>query len=324
MASNVTGSRRVIIVTPAPRGSQTGNRKTALRWSALLRQLGARVRVLQHYNGEECDLLLAVHAVKSAKSVLDCAKDHPDTRIAILCAGTDLYPVFRPGPTALAALERADALVTLQPRAIDALPPAMRAKARTIVQSATAAAGVERAEVFTACVLAHLRAVKDPLLPFEAMSHVDPGTKIELIAAGRALTPQLADAARAAGERDPRCQWIGEVRRPSARQLLARSHVCIVASTSEGGANVVSEAIAATTPVLATAIPGNLGLLGDDWPGLFETGNSRQLGQLLNRAANDSTYYDRLTARTRALQDLVVPARERAALHQLLADVGLG
>jgi len=314
---------RILIVTPAPRGSRAGNRTTALRWSALLRQLGMHVKIRQQWRGEPCDALLAVHAAKSADSVAACAAALPHVRIAVLLAGTDVYPEFRPDAATSRALQRADALIALQPRAALVLPEALRSKVRTIVQSATAMPAHREPVPFRACVLAHLRPVKDPLLPFAALAHVPASIALEVVIAGRALAPELAAAATAAAAADPRCRWVGELPRRAAHELVARSHACIVPSAAEGGANVVSEAIAAGTPVLATRIPGNLGLLGDDWPGLFSAGDARGLGGLLQRAATDFTFYQLLVSRTRDLQHLVDPRREREALRQLLADLGV-
>lgn len=319
--------RTILIVTPAPRGSRAGNRITALRWAALLRQLGARVRVRTTWQGdwlgERCDVLVAVHAAKSAASVLACAAQQPGARIVVLLAGTDVYPTFAPDAATLAALERADVLVALQPLAAAVLPAALRSKVRTIVQSATPArvAAGRPASPFRACVLAHLRPVKDPLLPFAALALLGPEPPLELVLAGRALGPELDLAVRAAVAADPRGRWLGEVPRRAARELLASSHVCIVPSASEGGANVVSEAIAAGTPVLASAVPGNLGLLGEGWPGLFPAGDAAALAALLHRAAVDAAFYQRLVAQTTALQAMVAPAREREAWAQLLADL---
>ena len=316
---------RVSIVTPAPRGSQAGNRITALRWAGLLRQLGARPRVLSQWDERPCDLLVAVHAEKSAPSVLRCAEATPGTPIVVLLAGTDIYPSFAPDATTLAALERADALIALQPRVREVLPPPLQAKMRTIVQSATSpqhAPARPTVPPLRACVLAHLRAVKDPLLPFAALATV-PDLAIQLTLAGRALTADLAAAARAATATDPRAHWLGELPRTAARRLLAQSHICIVPSTAEGGANVVSEAIAAGTPIVASRVPGNLGLLGDDWPATFSVGDPDELGTLLRRIAQDSTFHQLLIQRTLELQHLVAPARERAAWATLLADLSL-
>lgn len=312
-----------LVVTPASRGARTGNRTTALRLAAILRGLGMRPRLAEQWQGQPCELLIAVHAVKSAVSVLRARAAHPHMRIVVVLAGTDLYPTFAPGPDAFAALAAANALVTLQPRALDVLPPALRAKASTIVQSATAVRAA-KAPTFRACVLAHLRPVKDPLLPFAALQFVPDEVPIEVVLAGRALSPVAAAAAEAALALDPRARWLGELPRRAARTLLASSHVCIVPSGAEGGANVVSEAIATGIPLLATAVAGNLGLLGDDWPGLFSPGDARALGKLLVRAASDAAFLAELQERTCALQPMVAPAEERAAWRRLLENLDRG
>lgn len=309
-----------LIVTPAPHGSRAGNRTTALRLAAHLRALGFRPRVADTWQGQPCELLVAVHAVKSADSVLRARTAHPRMRIVVVLAGTDLYPEFAPGPRAIAALDAADALVALQPRALDLLPARWRAKATTIVQSA-AAVTAPKANAFRACVLAHLRPVKDPLLPFAALQFVPRDVPIEVVLAGRALSEAAAASAREALANEPRARWLGELPRRSARQLLASSHVCLVPSGAEGGANVVSEAIAAGIPLLATAVPGNLGLLGADWPGCFAPGDARGLGALLRRAATDGAFLTDLQQRTVALQPMVAPAAEREAWRRLLGDL---
>jgi putative glycosyltransferase (TIGR04348 family) len=312
---------RAVIVTPAPRNSTSGNRVTALRWAGLLRRLGAEVRIRERWQGEACDLLVAVHAVKSADSVLAASAALPALRVAVLLAGTDVYPRFTAEPKTIAALARADLLIGLQSKAAAALPPELRCKVRTIVQSASALPAA-RGPVFRAAVLAHLRPVKDPLMPLAALAHVPPTVELELVLAGRAMSPEAADAVRAAVAADARARWLGELRRRAARELLASSHVCIVSSSAEGGANVVSEAIAAGTPILATAIPGNLGLLGDDWPATFPVGDSVRLGALLTRAAVDRAFYAHLLARTRLLQPAFDVSRELAAWRELLMSLG--
>ncbi|HZN37322.1 MAG TPA: glycosyltransferase [Planctomycetota bacterium] len=313
----------VVIATPAPRGSGSGNRVTALRWALLLRQLGAHVKVVESWNGQVCNLLVAVHAVKEARSVLAAAVALPRLRIAVLLAGTDIYPHFAPDGDTAAALARADVVIALQRHGADSMPDGIRRKVRTIVQSATPVPTQHKANVFQACVLAHLRPVKDPLLPLLALHHVPQQVPITLVLAGRAMTEDLGSEVAAAVAADPRARWLGELPRRSAHELLAQSHLCLVPSTAEGGANVVSEAIAAGTPVLASAIPGNMGLLGDSWPGLFPPGDRAALGALLARAATDVAFYQSLVAAAVALQPLVDPRHEMEAWRQLLADLGL-
>jgi putative glycosyltransferase (TIGR04348 family) len=313
----------VAIVTPSPRGSRHGNRVTALRWAALLRALGPHVRVVERWDDDACDLLVAIHAVKSAPSVLAAAAAQPRLRIVVLLAGTDVYPTLTTDAAAQAALQRADALLVLQPHALSALPVALRAKTRTIVQSARVAAWPRPTDHCRACMLAHLRPVKRPLLAVEALALLPQQLPVQLHLAGASLAAGLTAAVQAATARDPRCHWHGSLPRRDALRLLAGSHVAIVASTDEGGANVVSEAIAAGTPLLATAVPGNLGLLGDDWPALFAVDDAVGLARLWQRVATDPAYHQMLVRRTQALQPLVDPRREAAAWRQLLGDLGL-
>ena len=173
-----------------------------------------------------------------------------------------------------------------------------------------------------ACVLAHLRAVKDPLLAAAAVRLLPPQLPCRVILAGGELEPGFAAAARAAT--GDRFAWLGELSHQRARTLLRESHVCLSTSRDEGGANVISEAIAAGTPMLATAVPGNTGLLGEDWPGLFPPGDAHALAALLQRAMTDAEFWSELQQRTRNLQPMVEPARERAALAAVLAELGLG
>jgi hypothetical protein len=114
------------IVTPGPRHSHAGNRITALRWAGLLRGLGHRVFVEQEWSGRACDALVALHAVKSAKSVELATKTRPDLPIIVLLTGTDLYGEIAQEPVAYSVLARADRLAVLQPRALAELPDDLR------------------------------------------------------------------------------------------------------------------------------------------------------------------------------------------------------
>jgi glycosyltransferase involved in cell wall biosynthesis len=250
----------------------------------------------------------------------------PHCPIAVVLAGTDIYPAADRAGGADPALERtlaaARVLVALQPDALLELPAALRRKARVILQSASATPRPRCRDAFQVCVLAHLRAVKDPLLPLRALAWLPASVNVRVLLAGGALEPSLGRAAAAAA--DPRFRWLGELRRPAARRLLAESHLCIVPSRSEGGANVISEAVAAGTPVLASAIPGNLGLLGSDWPGRFAPGDERALAALLARAAGEPPFYGVLRQRTQELAPQFEPAREQRALAELLRDLDAG
>ncbi|MGK0303417.1 MAG: putative glycosyltransferase (TIGR04348 family), partial [Planctomycetota bacterium] len=306
----------------ATRGSRSGNRVTALRWAGLLRQLGHRVTIATEWQNQPSDVLVTVHAVKSAKSVLAASHDQPGIRVVTLLAGTDIYPTFTPGEEARAALSRADALLALQPRALSLLPAELLKKSRTIVQSATTTATPKR-DAFTATVIAHLRPIKQPHIAVEAIEMMPKRIDMRLIIAGSSLDDNYGQRVAELVKRSPGAEWVGALPRRATKQLIASCHICIVPSSAEGGANVVSEAIAAGTPILCTAIPGNLGLLGDDWPGVFPVGDSAALAALLERAATEKSFLDDLCLRTREMQSMVDPSTERQAWHTLLLELSM-
>lgn len=320
MARSVATRKRITIVTPAARGSRSGNRVTALRWAALLRQLGHLVTIATEWQNLPTDILVTVHAVKSAQAVLAASREQPGIRVVTLLAGTDIYPQFAPGAEAMAAMARADALIALQPRALDLLPAELLKKSRTVVQSATAADTAKRA-TFTATVIAHLRPIKQPHIAVEAINLVPAALDVHLVLAGSRLDDDYGQRVATLVEQSPRAEWVGDLSRRDTKRLIASSHACIVPSSAEGGANVVSEAIAAGTPVLCTAIPGNLGLLGDDWPGAFPVGDAAALATLLERAVTESQFLDELCRRTRQLQAMVAPETERQAWQTLLLEL---
>ena len=95
----------------------------------------------------------------------------------------------------------------------------------------------------------------------------------------------------------------------------------VISSRMEGGANVVSEAIVLGVPVLASHIPGNVGLLGDDWPAYYPVGDTRALADLMVRAATSPDFQRDQRQRLRVLAPLFHPDRERAAWRNLLAEL---
>src|SRR6266481_1227214 len=109
---------RIGIVTPAPPNSRSGNRITALRWAKILRRLGNRVSILQAYQGERYDLLLALHARRSYPSIINFRRQNPESQIVVALTGTDLYRHFRRNHRTQKSLEIANGIVVLQPRAI--------------------------------------------------------------------------------------------------------------------------------------------------------------------------------------------------------------
>ena len=110
---------RIQLVTPAPRHSHTGNRVTAVRWARILRRLGHRVDVRQDWEGERCDLMLALHARRSFPSIERFHELRPELPLVVTLTGTDLYGDLETSAEARQSLEWADRLVVLQPAGLE-------------------------------------------------------------------------------------------------------------------------------------------------------------------------------------------------------------
>lgn len=314
----------ILIVTPAPPGSRKGNRVTALRWAAIFRKLSHRVRVVTTYRGENCDILIALHARKSLRSILHYRCERPTAPLVVALTGTDLYHDLRRSAGARRALDLASRIVLLQPKGIDELAPAVRHKARVIFQSARAVRGIRRqVRAFDVCVLGHLRSVKDPFRAALAVRRIQKSSRIRLLQIGAALDPAMARRAGREMKANPRYCWLGELSRPRALRVLASCQLLVLTSRLEGGANVISEAIACDVPVIASRIAGATGILGDDYPGLFPVGNTAALARLLSRAESDRQFCQKLRNACRARRPLIRPAREKSSWRSLLRELAV-
>jgi putative glycosyltransferase (TIGR04348 family) len=316
--------RDVAIVTPAPRGSRKGNRVTTLRWAKRLRELGCRVRVFEQWSGEPCDLLVALHAKRSHASLVRHARACPHAPRVLALTGTDLYGDIHADADAQESLELATRLILLQPLGIRQLPRRLSHKACTIRQSARAPSRLLRQpeDLFTICVLGHLREVKDPFLAARAVRLLPSGSRVRVLHLGAALNElQRAHALEEEAQSAGRWRWLGERPRAEALRILGGSQLLALTSLQEGGANVVTEAIACGIPVVSSRIEGSLGILGGDYPGYFEVRDAAGLAALLRRCETDPACYAALRTHCERLRPLVEPACEREAWARLLAEL---
>lgn len=308
---------------PAPPRSRKGNRVTAVRWARILRKLGHRLIIDQEYDGRPCDLCIALHARRSHSAVVQYRRNYPAGPLVVALTGTDLYRDIHTSRRAQQSLELADRLIVLQPKGRVELPARLRSKLRVIYQSAqpTQMRPHRDRRFMEVCVLGHLRSEKDPFRAALALRLLPATAGIRVVHAGQAMSPAMALRARKLAAQDSRYRWLGEVPRWQARRLLARSHLLVLSSRMEGGANVISEALVDGVPVLASRIPGSEGLLGDDYPGVFPVGNTRALAELLLRAASEPAFYDRLKQWCARLAPLFDPAGEQQAWERLLQEL---
>ena len=319
---------RAVVVTPAEPGSLNGNRVTAERWAKRLIELGHDVRVQTEWDGAPADLLIALHARKSHASILRFDEGLRGTPIVVVLTGTDVYVdlvELEDDAKVLDSLRRARRLVALQKLAAGKLPPELRDRVRVIHQSAEPPSRrpVVATNSFDVCVLAHLRPVKDPLLAARAARQLPVESKVRVLHAGQALDASLASAAQSETAANSRYQWLGLLERSEARQLLASSRALVLCSRSEGGANVVSEALACGVPVLSTRIDGSVGLLGEDYPGFFEVGDASGLAKQLQRIEQDEEFLADLRKRCDRLAPSFTQEAERTAWAALLQELNL-
>jgi len=262
----------------------------------MLRAAGHRAWLVDPGAAPACDVLLALHARKSASSVVRSREEAPERPIVVALTGTDLYVDIHRDEEAKRSLALADLLIALHGRAAEELPAGMREKVRVVPQSAPPVRATRHASTgtFEVAVVGHLRDEKDPLRT--------------------ALTPAWKRAALREERENPRYRYVGELPLAKARALIARARVMALTSRLEGGANVVSEAVAAGTPILASRIPAMEAILGEGHPGLFEYGDTEALAALLERAERDPAFLRELARRSRALRRALSPRRERDRL----------
>lgn len=312
---------KIAIVTPAAAGTRHGNRTTAHRWAALLRAMGHRVRVQVEWDGAGADVLIALHARRSHGSIRRFAEAWPARPIVLALTGTDLYRDIRFDAQACESMRLATRMVVLQERGLDELTPDLRRKTHVIYQSARAVACLPLKHCFEIVVSGHLREEKDPFRAAQALAHLPAQSRIRITHIGGAMSPEMAQLARAWSKREPRYRWLGEVAHGKALRLLARARAMVISSRMEGGANVVSEALAAGTPVLASRIPGNVGMLGARYRGYFPFGDERALARLMWRVESDSRFLRLLERQCQRRSRLVTVQRERESLKRLLAEL---
>ncbi|HUH92201.1 MAG TPA: selenoneine biosynthesis selenosugar synthase SenB [Casimicrobiaceae bacterium] len=318
----------MIIISPAVRDANNGNWHTAYRWSRFLRER-YRVSLATEWSGvgggasPQC--MIALHARRSAASIARFAQAQAGRPLIVVLTGTDLYRDIRSDASARRSLELATHLVVLQDEGIHELAPGLRRKCRTIYQSAPRLSrGTPSRRTFDAVLVGHMRPEKDPLTPMRALQRLAPDSRVRLIHIGEALDEAYLRAARELQARAwptlKRYLWLGNRPRAETRQRIRRSHVMVLSSVIEGGANVVVEAVTAGVPVLASRIPGNVGMLGRDYAGYFPPGDAPALAALLERASRDRRFLSALCAQCARRAPLFSPARERREAVRLLAE----
>jgi putative glycosyltransferase (TIGR04348 family) len=312
---------RIVIVTPALAAANNGNWQTAHRWAGMLGAEGP-VRLSAGWDGGDEALMIALHARRSAPSIAAWRQAHPGRPLVVVLTGTDLYRDIAVDAEAQRSLALADRLVVLQPLGLRSLPEACREKTVVVVQSSPGRCTLAKTgRHLRALMVGHLREEKSPRTYFDAARRLAGRPDILLDHVGAPLDPVLGDEARQLGDVLPRYRWFGALPHEATRRRIQAAHVLVHASRMEGGAHVVIEAVSSGTPVIASRIDGNVGLLGDDYAGWFPCGDAAGLAALLARCRDDPAMLATLQAQCAARAAEFHPTQERAKLLALVRQL---
>ena len=308
----------VALVTPALADANNGNWQTAQRWARMLAG-DYEVRLAKAWDGAAADVMLALHARRSAASIASWARS--GRPMAVVLTGTDLYRDVAQGDAdTLRSLALADRLIVLHEGAPDDVAPEHRAKCVVCFQSTASRQSLPKtARHLRALMVGHLRDEKDPRTAFVAMRLLAARKDISLDHIGAPLDAALGDEARALMNAQPNYRWHGALPHASTLRRIQRAHLLVHPSAMEGGAHVVMEAIRCGTPVLASRISGNVGMLGHDYHGYFEPGDAAGLAARLQQLRDDPAMLQGLCAQCDQRSPLFDPAREQATLKSVIA-----
>lgn len=275
------------------------------------------------------DSMIALHARRSAPAIDAWARARGSSRLAVVLTGTDLYRDIRTDAQAQRSLDCAARLVVLQELGAQELPERYRAKARVIYQSVPARKEMPKTPArLVALMVGHLREVKSPQTLFEAARLLRDREGIEIRHIGRAEEEVWAQRAQETAAACPNYRWLGALSHEQARRAIQRAHVLVHTSAMEGGAHVIMEAVCSGTPVIASRVAGNVGMLGAGYEGYFEHGDAAGLARLLaacreTQAADDPARFGlaRLRAQCALRAPLFAPDTERRKVRELVQEL---
>jgi putative glycosyltransferase (TIGR04348 family) len=324
--------KKVVIVSPALADANNGNWQTARRWQKLLQAIWDVRIVRQWPDGPlalQDDCMLALHARRSAPSIAAWARVRSATDrapgLAVVLTGTDLYRDIQTDAQAQQSLQFAQSLVVLQALGAQALPVALRDRVVVIFQGTSTRQTLPKTSAdFRVVMVGHLREEKSPQTLFAAARLLDPADGILIDHIGEALTPDLGEQALATAQVCAHYRWLGGLTHEATRRRIQRAHVLVQTSRMEGGAHTVMEAVCCGTPVLASRIDGNVGMLGADYAGYFDWNDAEGLVSMLRRSRDSrieslpTSFYAQLQAQCAERAHLFAPQAERSALRALV------
>jgi putative glycosyltransferase (TIGR04348 family) len=282
-----------------------------------------RVTLTRAWDGQAADAMIALHARRSAGSIAQWHQTCPQRPLVVALTGTDLYRDLPAGdlPTR-ESLQAADRLLALQALATRSLSPELQAKTTVCLQSCPSRQTLRKTNRhLRAVMVGHLRIEKAPDTYFDAARMLQGRPDILLDHVGSALTPDWTTLARATMQACPAYRWLGPLSHAASRRRIQAAHVLVHPSRMEGGAHTVMEAITSGTPVIASRVDGNVGLLGEAYGGYFPVGDAGALAALLARCRDEPAMLEGLRQQIALRAPLFTPQREQASLLALMTDL---
>jgi putative glycosyltransferase (TIGR04348 family) len=311
----------LVLVTPALASANNGNWQTARRWAHMLAS-DYQVELCGQWSGQPADAMLALHARRSAASIAAWAGQQPGKPLVVTLTGTDLYRDIHSDAAAQRSLVLAQRLIVLHELAPQDVPAQYRHKCVVCFQSTPARKPLAKtAQRLRALMVGHLREEKSPRTYFEAAALLAHRSDIALDHIGAGLDEALGQQAQALMLAQPHYRWLGAVPHAATLARIQRAHVLVHPSIMEGGAHVVMEAVRSGTPILASRIPGNVGMLGAGYGGYFEPGDAKGLARLLERCRDEPSMLQGLRAQCDQRAVLFEPQTERATLRRVLREL---
>jgi putative glycosyltransferase (TIGR04348 family) len=311
----------IVIISPALQDANNGNWQTAQRWAQMLANAHS-VRIAKTWDssiGQSDEVMIALHARRSAPAIHEWAQQRGSKGLIVALTGTDLYRDIQIDTQAQHSLDVAGHLIVLQELGVASLPQQHHGKTRTIFQSTTSRKTLAKSDKYLhAVMVGHLRDEKMPQTLFEAAHLLRDEKAIRITHIGAGLDEKLAQDAINTEAACAGYTWARGLKHTQTRSRIQHAHLLVHTSKMEGGAHVIMEAVCSGTPVIASRMDGNVGMLGSGYDGYFPVGDAQALAAMLRRCKNERSFLDHLAAQCELRAPLFAPAAEQAALLDLV------
>ena len=332
----------ILLVTSAPPGSEFGSETTSIRWENNLSALGHRVdtsyvfgKSPDTYATTDYELMVAIGAEECDEAITAFLATHADGHLAVMLTGHNLYAQPEVSPIVARNIERASAIIVPNDHAVERLPPQFRDKTHVLYPAVELPEGGVEAipdpplreerqtdpPQFEVCVANHLADYSDPLRTAEAARLLPEDSRIFVTHIGRVLDPQWEARVEGESETNPRYDWLGEASWSEARRYIKRARLLSLTSTIDGGGNTIAEAVVLGTPLVATRIPGHVGLTGEDYPGLLETHDERTLAEMMYAVETDPDFREQLDQECARMRPKFDMNSEREGWRKILDSI---